>query len=59
MMNKKHRNQKIKSLMYMLLVLWGTCYDLEIKANVVHAILKTAKREQRFMPMFTLMKGAE
>ena len=25
MMNKKHRNQKIESLMYMLLVLWGTC----------------------------------
>ena len=59
MMNKKHRNQKIESLMYMLLVLWGTCYDLEIKVNVAHAILKTSKREQKFMPIFTLLKCAE
>ena len=33
--------------------------DLEIKVNVAHAILKTSKREQKFMPMFTLLKGAE
>ena len=43
--------------MYMLLVLWGACYDLEIKVNVAHAILKTSKREQKFMPIFTLLKG--
>ena len=45
--------------MYMLLVLWGTCYDLEIKVNVAHAISKTSKSEQKFKPMFTVLKGAE
>lgn len=38
MMINKHGTQKIQSLMYMLLVLRGTSYDLKLKVNVAHAI---------------------